>query len=145
MLEIVMAFSLVSSGQPNAAGTGPPKSGDAARPRDPENYEPWGGEQEIRPGDLWYRVRIDIDRRGHATNCRMTATNDRNRDRRFWTCRAFLNGAFETAPIMRDGVAVPGSIERLVVMPGRNSRDIYERERRADRARRRAAERPSED
>lgn len=123
MFEIMLAAAL-------AAAPATPATPETPRPRDPQNYEPWLADQELRPGDRWYRMVIDIDRHGRATRCRIRASNDRSRDRRFWTCRAFLNGAFETAPIMRDGVAVAGTIERTVVMPGRNSVDIYERERR---------------
>lgn len=107
-----------------------PDSQPPAQPRDREDYAPWLAEQEIRPGDRWYRVLIDIDTHGRATRCRIRASNDRNNDRRFWMCRAFLNGGFQTAPVMRDGVAVPGAVERTAIMPGRNSRDRYERARR---------------
>jgi len=127
MFEIMLAFSLAAA----------PAAPEPPRPRDPENYEPWMAEQQIRPGDRWARVRLDLDSRGRVLRCRVAASNERNSERRFWMCNAFMGGAFQTAPVMRDGVAVPGTVERFVVLPGRNSRDIYERERRRERARQR--------
>lgn len=107
-------------------------------PRDPENYEPWLAEQGILPGDKWARVRLDLDARGRPLRCRIAATNIRNRTQRFYFCNAFMGGAFQTEPVRdANGAAVPGTIERVLVMPGRNSRDAHERARREQRARER--------
>ena len=81
-----------------------------------------------------------IDARGRPTRCRIAETNVRRGDLRFYMCNAFMGGAFETEPAMENGVAVPGTIERLVVLPGRNSRREHERARREHRARERAAD-----
>lgn len=111
----------------------PAAAQDSAQPRDPENYEPWLAEHDIQPGDRWARVQLDLDERGRPLECRIAETNiprRRNNNMRFWVCQAFMGGAYETSPVMRDGVAVPGTVERVFVMPGRNSRDDRERSRR---------------
>ena len=122
-----------------AAAASPAFAQEAERPRDPQNYEPWLAEQQVRPGDKWARVQLDLDARGRPLRCRIVASNIRRgqNNMRFYVCNAFMGGGFETAPVMRDGVAVPGTIERFIVIPGRNSRDEYQRARREHRARQR--------
>jgi len=133
MIYLIFATMLAAAAEPAAGG-------ERAEPRDPQNYTPWLAEQEIRPGDRWARVRLDIDARGRPTRCRIAETNVRRGDLRFYMCNAFMGGAFVTEPAMENGVAVPGTIERLVVLPGRNSRREHERARREHRARERAAD-----
>ena len=127
-LALLLAASPLSAEEP---------AHSPSQPRDPENYEPWLAEQGIRPGDKWARVLLDLDARGRPLRCRIAATNIRNRTQRFYFCNAFMGGAFQTEPVRENGVAVPGTIERVLVMPGRNSRGAHERARREQRARER--------
>ena len=129
-LALLLAASPLSAQQPAQ-----PSAHSPSQPRDPENYEPWLAEQGIRPGDKWARVLLDLDARGRPLRCRIAATNIRNRTQRFYFCNAFMGGAFQTEPVRENGVAVPGTIERVLVMPGRNSRGAHERARREQRAR----------
>ena len=72
----------------------------------------------ILPGDQWAVMRINVDERGQPTRCGIAKTNIRSKETRYWMCQAMLSD-WHIEPIMRDGVAVPGTVTRRVVMPGR--------------------------
>lgn len=94
-------------------------SASAAQPpakREPGALEPWQEGMPLMSGDRWARLRIDVDSRGRPLKCRIAATN-LSESLRFYACRAFLRD-WHTEPLMRDGVAVPGTVERTLMMPG---------------------------
>jgi hypothetical protein len=72
----------------------------------------------ILPGDQWARLRLDVDKKGRPTRCGIIATNIRNKERRFWACQAFMSD-WHIEPIMKDGVAVPGTVTRMFVLIGK--------------------------
>ena len=115
---------------------------EPAAPRDPQNDMPWPAGREIRPGDQWARVLLDLDEHGWPERCRIARTNIRyNRTLRFHICQGFMGGIYRTEPVRQNGVAVRGTVERTIFLPGRASRQAYEQARRRQRAERRAEHR----
>jgi hypothetical protein len=84
--------------------------------REPGASEPWQEGMPLMSGDRWARLRIDVDGRGRPLKCRIAATN-LSEGLRFYACQAFLRD-WHTEPLTRNGVAVPGTVERTLMMPG---------------------------
>ena len=94
-----------------------PAVAEAPAPKkEPGTSEPWQEGMPLMSGDRWARLRIDIDARGRPLKCRIAVTN-LSESMRFYACRAFLRD-WHTEPLMKDGVAVPGTVERTLMMPG---------------------------
>jgi len=74
-----------------------------------------------RPGDRWAWLELDVDRRGHVSDCRVLQSNEASRQRRYYMCRAFLLD-YQVEPLRENGVAVPGKIRRVFLLRGPNHR-----------------------
>jgi hypothetical protein len=120
----IKVFLLAAAVAASLAGTA-----DAAEPeRRPGEPAPWETDIPTMSGDRWATLFIDIDRTGKALNCRIGRNNIANKDMRFYMCRAVLLD-FRTDPIVRNGVAVPGTIERKIMMRGPAGRRAVEKAR----------------
>lgn len=100
-------------------------SAPAAEPspkREPGALEPWQEGMPLMSGDRWARLRIDVDAKGRPLKCRIAATNLSD-SLRFYACQAFLRD-WHTEPLTRNGVAVPGTVERTLMMPGPTRRRL---------------------
>ena len=95
--------------------------------REPGVSEPWQEGMPLMSGDRWARLRIDIDAKGRPLKCRVAASNLSD-SMRFYACRAFLRD-WHTEPLTRDGVAVPGTVTRMLMMPGPARRRLEARAR----------------
>lgn len=84
--------------------------------KEPGAPEPWQQGMPLMSGDRWARLLIDVDSRGRPLKCRIAATNLSD-SMRFYACRAMLRD-WRVEPIVRNGVAVPGTVERTLMMPG---------------------------
>ena len=84
--------------------------------KEPGASEPWQQGMPLMSGDRWARLLIDVDSRGRPLKCRIAATNLSD-SMRFYACRAMLRD-WRIEPIVRNGVAVPGTVERTLMMPG---------------------------
>jgi len=87
-----------------------------ATPKEPGASEPWQQGMPLMSGDRWARLLIDVDAKGRPLKCRIAATNLSD-SMRFYACRAMLRD-WRVQPIVRNGVAVPGTVERTLMMPG---------------------------
>jgi hypothetical protein len=86
----------------------------------PGNFYPWQATERM-PGDFWADLLIDLDAKGKPIRCRIAAGNLKH-ELGFWFCNTMLkDGVYE--PIVRDGVAVPGTVKRHMTMPGKRRRD----------------------
>ena len=90
--------------------------------REPGAPEPWQEGMPLMSGDRWARLRIDIDSRGRPLKCRIAASNLSD-SMRFYACQAFLRD-WRTEPLTRNGVAVPGTVERTLMLPGPTRRRL---------------------
>lgn len=82
----------------------------------PGQAYPWQ-KGELMPGDQWAYLLVDLDAKGRPKDCRV-GKHKYKPEMGFWFCRAVLaQGGFE--PIMKDGVAVEGTVTRFISMPGR--------------------------
>jgi hypothetical protein len=81
---------------------------------------PWSS-NEVMTGDKWADVSLDLDTKGKATACRILKSNMSSEDN-FWVCGAMqIQGQYN--PVMKDGVAVAGTIQTKMVMDGMRHRD----------------------
>ena len=86
----------------------------------PGDSYPWQTTEHM-PGDFWADLLIDLDAKGRPIRCRIAAGNLKN-ELGFWFCNAMMkDGQYE--PILKDGVAVPGTVKRHMTMPGKRHRD----------------------
>jgi hypothetical protein len=81
----------------------------------------------LMSGDRWARLLIEIDSRGRPLKCRIAATN-LSESMRFYACRAMLRD-WRVEPLTRNGVAVPGTMQRTLMMPGPARRRLEEKAR----------------
>ncbi len=89
----------------------------------PGDSYPWQSSEPM-PGDFWADMLIDLDAKGKPLRCRIAKGNLKN-ELGFWFCNALMkDGLYE--PILRDGVAVPGTVKRHMRMPGKRRRDADE-------------------
>lgn len=86
--------------------------------REPGSLEPWQNVDEIRPGDRWMKIRMDVDKKGRPLKCRVLSSNIRSSEQRFWMCNAMMS-QWQVRPVMKDGVPIATSVERMMIMPGR--------------------------
>lgn len=100
---------------------------EPAPKREPGALEPWQEGMPLMSGDRWARLRIDVDAKGRPLKCRIAATN-LSESMRFYACQAFLRD-WHTEPLMRNGVAVAGTVERTLMMPGPARRRLEEKAR----------------
>ena len=114
MRPIIAALLIVTAAAAPAAE--PPAK------REPGAAEPWQEGMPLMSGDRWARLRIDVDSRGRPLKCRIAATNLSD-SMRFYACQAFLRD-WRTDPLTRNGVAVPGTVERTLMMPGPTRRRL---------------------
>lgn len=83
----------------------------------PGQAYPWQKPGQLMVGDQWAYLYIDLDKKGRPKNCRV-GKHKYGPEMGFWFCRAMMaQGDFE--PIMKDGVAVEGTVTRFLSMPGR--------------------------
>jgi len=81
---------------------------------------PWTNNDFVS-GDKWADVELDLDATGKATACRVVKSN-MDREDNFWVCGAMqVQGQYD--PVMKDGVAVAGTIHTKMNMPGSRHRD----------------------
>jgi hypothetical protein len=103
------------------SGTALAAADKACPPHRPGQAYPWQS-AEVMPGDEWADLYIDLDAKGRPTNCRI-GKHKLNKESGFWMCRAMTaQGQFE--PVMKDGVAVPGTVTRHFFLAGRKHRQI---------------------
>jgi hypothetical protein len=100
---------------------------DPAAKREPGALEPWQEGMPLMSGDRWARLRIDVDARGRPLKCRIAATN-LSESLRFYACQAFLRD-WRTDPLTKNGAAVPGTVERTLMMPGPARRRLEDKAR----------------
>lgn len=84
----------------------------------PGAYYPWQlSSDKPMPGDQWAWLYIDVDATGKPKNCKV-GEHKYEPEMGFWMCRAMMaSGEFE--PVMKDGVAVDGTVKRYMTVPGR--------------------------
>jgi hypothetical protein len=69
------------------------------------------------PGDEWAYLLIDLDAQGRPKNCRV-GKHQYQPETGFWMCRAMMEQAgFE--PVMKNGMAIEGTVTRFMMLPGR--------------------------
>lgn len=100
----------------------------AAAPKEPGALEEWQQVEGLRPGDMWMKMRIYVDRKGRPTKCRTIDSNIRKDETRWWVCNAMM-ADWKTQPIMENGVAVEGSVVRVMILPGRSTSDAWARKK----------------
>jgi hypothetical protein len=120
MRLIVSALLLLLAAAPASA------EAPAAR-REPGALEPWQEGMPLMSGDRWARLRIEVDAKGRPLKCRVAASN-LSESLRFYACQAFLRD-WRTEPLIRNGVAVPGTVVRTLMMPGPTRRRLEEKAR----------------
>jgi hypothetical protein len=102
------------------AASSPAISGTACPPHQPGAPYPWEVQGQFS-GDQWTEVELDLDAKGKATGCRVLKSNMSSEDN-FWVCGAMqVQGQYD--PVMKDGVAVPGTIKSKTVMMGMRHRE----------------------
>ena len=85
----------------------------------PGQAYPWQ-KSGLMPGDEWAYLHIDLDVKGRPKNCRV-GKHQYKPETGFWMCRAMMaQGSFE--PIIKDGVAVEGTVMRFMSVAGRQRR-----------------------
>ena len=83
----------------------------------PGQAYPWQTSEKLMPGDQWAWLFIDLDAKGKPTGCKV-GEHKYQPETGFWMCRAMMaSGEFE--PVMKDGVAVEGTVKRFMTLPGR--------------------------
>lgn len=91
----------------------PAMSGTACPPHRAGEGYPWEVKGHFS-GDQWADVELDLDAKGKATACRVLKSN-LSREDNFWACGALqVQGQYD--PVMKDGVAVPGTIKTQFLM-----------------------------
>jgi hypothetical protein len=108
---LLMSFAICS---PVAAKTAcpPHKAGE------PYPWEVSG----LVEGDHWADIAVDLDAKGHVTGCRIAKGNLES-DEGFYMCRAMTSqGEFD--PVVKDGVAIAGTITAHSVLQGMKHRDL---------------------
>jgi hypothetical protein len=108
MLKWMIATSVLLSGTAFAA--------DNCPSFEPGQYYPWQKEG-LMPGDQWAWLYIDVDAHGKPTNCKV-GEHKYEPEMGFWMCRAMMAGG-DFEPVMKDGVAVAGTVKRYMTVPGR--------------------------
>lgn len=77
---------------------------------------PWQ-KSELMPGDEWAYLYITLDTKGRPKDCKV-GKHKYGPETGFWMCRAMMaQGDFE--PIVKDGVAVEGTVTRFMTVAGR--------------------------
>jgi hypothetical protein len=95
-------------------------AGTACSPHQAGSPYPWEVKEHFS-GDQWAEVSLDLNAQGKATACRVLKSN-MSREDNFWVCGAMqVQGQYD--PVMKDGVAVPGTIQTKTVMIGMRHRE----------------------
>jgi hypothetical protein len=89
----------------------------ALRPGEPY---PWTSDEFVT-GDKWADMELDLDATGKVVGCRITKSNMTSEDG-FFVC-ASMKVQGREQPVMKDGLAVPGSIPSKMMMQGIRHRD----------------------
>jgi hypothetical protein len=107
-----LAFAAVATSSPAISGAPcPPHRAGAPYPWEVKGHF---------SGDQWADVELDLDPKGKATACRVLKSN-LSREDNFWACGALqVQGRYD--PVMKDGVAVPGTINTKFLMEGMRRR-----------------------
>ena len=104
----------------SAAGSSPVLAGTACPPHQAGASYPWEVEGHFS-GDQWADVELDLDAKGKATACRVLKSN-MSREDNFWVCGAMqVQGQYH--PVMKDGVAIAGTIQTKTVGLGMRHRE----------------------
>lgn len=70
---------------------------------------------EMRHGDHWADIQMKVDKKGQPTDCLVTKTDIRDKEKIFWLCHAMLRD-WHIQPIVENGVAVAGTVTRHMVL-----------------------------
>lgn len=109
MKKVAVAIAIIGMSSGAAAA-------DQCPEREPGQFYPWQT-SEIMPGDEWAELHIDLDAQGRPKNCRV-GKNRLKPETGFFMCRAMMAQAkFE--PVIKDGVAVEGTVTRKFFLNGR--------------------------
>jgi hypothetical protein len=119
MRTVLAALLLLTAAATPAAEPSPKREAGAP--------EPWQEGMPLMSGDRWARLHIDVDAKGRPLKCRIAATN-LSESMRFYACQAFLRD-WHVEPLVKDGVAVPGRVERTLMLPGPARRRLEEKAR----------------
>ena len=90
---------------------------------EPGQFYPWQT-SEVMPGDEWAELHVDLDAKGRPKNCRV-GKNKLKPESGYYMCRAMMAQA-NYEPIVKDGVAVEGTVTRNFFMAGRAHRRAEE-------------------
>lgn len=112
MIAIALAVALLA-GQAADGGS----ANHAAAP-EPGQTQDWERSVPLMPGDQYGTVILSIDRKGRPLECGLKDTNIKDREQIYNICQAFEQ-QWHTQPLMKDGVATAGTVERHLVMRGR--------------------------
>jgi hypothetical protein len=84
----------------------------------PGDAYPWQlSSDKPMPGDQWAWLYIDLDVNGRPKNCKV-GEHKYEPEMGFFMCRAVMaSGEFE--PVIKDGVAVEGTVKRYFTLAGR--------------------------
>lgn len=102
----------------SALMAGPVFAADNCPDHRPGAAYPWQSSMD-KPmaGDQWAWLYIDVDATGKPKNCKV-GEHKYEPEMGFWMCRAMIaSGDFE--PVMKDGVAVEGTVKRYMTVAGR--------------------------
>ena len=115
--EILMSRWMIAAGMLLASSS--LQAADNCPEIRPGQAYPWQKEG-LMPGDEWAYLYIDLDVNGRPKNCRV-GKHQYKPETGFWMCRAMMSqGHFQ--PIIKDGVAVEGTVTRFMSIPGRQRR-----------------------
>ena len=104
----------------SGAGSSSVAAGTACSPHQAGAAYPWEVDEQFS-GDQWAEVSLDLNAQGKATACRVLKSN-MSREDNFWVCGAMqVQGQYD--PVMKDGVAVPGTLQTKTVMLGMRHRE----------------------
>lgn len=110
MSKLLKILALAGAGWSGLANASAP-----CPPRETGSY-PWNT-NKIMKGDLWAWVILEVGKDGKPGRCLMGDNNIRDRDLRFFACKAFTDDWKPGQPITMDasGKAV---VKRFFIMPG---------------------------
>lgn len=70
---------------------------------------------ELRPGDQWADIQMKVDKKGQPSDCGVTKTNIKDKEKIFWICHAMMRD-WHIQPIVENGVPVPGTVTRHFIL-----------------------------
>ena len=112
---VLAAVAVAAAGGAASAGDKKPFVEPGTRP-DPANMA--GVPQGPRPDDKYADVRLEVDKHGRPSRCRIVRSNVPDPYTRLQICQTFMED-WHIEPLIQDGKAVPQVVTRHMVLAGR--------------------------